>query len=86
MLHDGFCCRSKTANVGIMLCQAVFSNGGNEKLAPAIVANKAVLQAMAQDPPSQMAQLIALEHYLTVTSPEHLTQVCASNLCGLISS
>lgn len=55
--------------------QAVFNNAADGKLGPALVADKAVVKAMAKDPPSQMAQLIALEHYLTVTAPAQQSQV-----------
>ena len=48
------------------------------KLASGVVVNKEVLAAMAQDPPSQMAQLIALEYYLGMNSPDKLNQVCVS--------
>ena len=48
------------------------------KLASGVVVNKEILQAMAQDPPSQMAQLIALEFYLGMNSPDKLNQVRVS--------
>ena len=63
------CLRSK-------VIQAIFSEDGVGKLADQTVAHKALLAALAQDPASQMAHLIAVEHYVGETAPEALIQVC----------
>ena len=50
-----------------MLLEAVFACGGADdvKLSDTLLAHKAQLAAHAKDAPSQLALLIALEHYLS---------------------
>ncbi len=52
----------------VILYDAILgSAAAGEKLADLVKARKAVLQALAQDAPSQLAQLIAMEHFMAGT-------------------
>ena len=55
--------------------QALFAEDTENKLSIQISKRKLILQAVGDDPPSQMAQLLALEYLVGVTDPDRLTQV-----------
>ena len=60
------------------LCmQALFADDTDTKLSAQITKRKLILQAVGDDPPSQMAQLLALEYLVGVTDPDRLNQVCS---------
>jgi hypothetical protein len=53
------------------LYEALFQElEGGQRLAAAIKARKVLLRSNARDVPGQLAQLVALEHYLTVTASD----------------
>ena len=60
--------------------QALFAEDTETKLSVQIGKRKLILLAVGDDPPSQMAQLLALEYLVGVTDPDRLNQVglCAS--------
>lgn len=55
--------------------QALFAEDTENKLSTQISKRKLILQAVGDDPPSQMAQLLALEYLVGVTDPDRLNQV-----------
>lgn len=55
--------------------QALFGEDKDTKLSVQIAKRKLILQAVGDDPPSQMAQLLALEYLTGVTDNDRLTQV-----------
>lgn len=55
--------------------QALFAEDTENKLSVQISKRKLILQAVGDDPPSQMAQLLALEYLVGVTDPDRLNQV-----------
>ncbi len=55
--------------------QALFAEDTENKLSTQISKRKLILQAVGDDPPSQMAQLLALEYLVGVTDPGRLNQV-----------
>ena len=59
--------------------QALFAEDKDTKLSAQISKRKLILKAVGDDPPTQMAQLLALEYLVGVTDPDRLTQV--SHLC-----
>lgn len=60
-----------------LLCslQALFAEDNESKLSVQISKRKLILQAVGDDPPSQMAQLLALEYLVGVTDTDRLNQV-----------
>lgn len=84
------CC----AEVGGVTCgliqrdwlQALFAEDTENKLSIQISKRKLILQAVGDDPPSQMAQLLALEYLVGVTDPDRRNQViCCFFTDGLYS-
>mmetsp|Transcript_8874 Transcript_8874/g.15368 ORF Transcript_8874/g.15368 Transcript_8874/m.15368 type:complete len:467 (-) Transcript_8874:612-2012(-) len=59
-----------TGNMRLLYVALLGATPEGAKLSDSIKAHKAVLAALAKDQPSQLAQLIALEHYLAVASPD----------------
>ncbi|KAF5838715.1 eukaryotic initiation factor [Dunaliella salina] len=58
-----------------VLLEAVFGLGAPEaKLADTLTAHRAQVAAHAKDAPSQLALLIALEHYMSVSAPERVKE------------
>lgn len=55
--------------------QALFGEDTENKLPVQIAKRKLILQAVGDDAPSQMAQLLALEYLTGVTDTDRLTQV-----------
>ncbi|KAL3130990.1 hypothetical protein ABBQ38_000314 [Trebouxia sp. C0009 RCD-2024] len=58
-----------------VLYEALFAEDTENKLSVQISKRKLILQAVGDDPPSQMAQLLALEYLVGVTDPDRLNQV-----------
>ena len=57
------------------MLQALFAEDKDTKLSAQISKRKLILKAVGDDPPTQMAQLLALEYLVGVTDPERLNQV-----------
>lgn len=57
------------------LLQALFAEDKGTKLSAQISKRKLILKAVGDDPPTQMAQLLALEYLVGVTDPDRLNQV-----------
>lgn len=75
-----FCAGAEMGGVsrGVIECywlQALFAEDTENKLSIQISKRKLILQAVGDDPPSQMAQLLALEYLVGVTDPDRLNQV-----------
>ncbi len=60
------------------LMQALFAEDTETKLSVQISKRKLILKAVGDDPPTQMAQLLALEYLVGVTDPDRLNQVSPS--------
>lgn len=58
-----------------VLYEALFAEDNESKLSVQISKRKLILQAVGDDPPSQMAQLLALEYLVGVTDTDRLNQV-----------
>lgn len=58
-----------------VLYEALFAEDKDTKLSAQISKRKLILKAVGDDPPTQMAQLLALEYLVGVTDPDRLTQV-----------
>lgn len=65
--------------------QALFAEDTETKLPAQIAKRKLILQAVGDDAPSQMAQLLALEYLTGVTDTDKLTQV-SSHSCNLLGT
>jgi len=53
----------------------LFAEDTETKLSVQISKRKLILKAVGDDPPTQMAQLLALEYLVGVTDPDRLNQV-----------
>lgn len=71
------CSDGSVLNAAILVLQALFGEDTETKLPVQIAKRKLILQAVGDDAPSQMAQLLALEYLTGVTDTDRLTQVCA---------
>ncbi|KAL0041960.1 hypothetical protein WJX79_010367 [Trebouxia sp. C0005] len=58
-----------------VLYEALFAEDKDTKLSAQISKRKLILKAVGDDPPTQMAQLLALEYLVGVTDPDRLNQV-----------
>ena len=65
-------------HTNLLALQALFAEDTETRLSAQITKRKLILQAVGDDPPSQMAQLLALEYLVGVTDPDRLNQVGSS--------